>query len=164
MHESARRALSRVVEWVCDGGQSVIRSLRPVGAHSCCASCARGVYWSPAGSDRQCRGSLRARMLWPKNTLPIRRESDIPISFSIPCSHDISSELQHETAMSEVQARSAPRYKARRYIPKMTVHIMTEAATLLAAHVTRNANTNRATARGSMHTLVLRRVAVIGFS
>ena len=129
------------------------QSLRPI---------ARGVYgMMSAGSDRPCAG-LRARM-WRRNVSLIRRESDIPISFSIPCCHDISSELQHETAMSEAQACGAPRYVARRYIPKMTVQIMTEAANLLTPHFDRNANANRAAARGRI-TLVLRRVAVIGFS
>jgi hypothetical protein len=108
------------------------------------------------------------RVLWRTSCPLIRRESDIPVSLLIPCSHDISSGLQHEVATPEARARGGapfPRYVALRRIQTIAVHIMIDAANFRGAHGDDAGNTNANLAEASgKHTLALRRVAVIGFS
>jgi hypothetical protein len=102
-------------------------------------------------------------MLRRMNCSLIRRESDTPISFSIPCSNDISSGLQHEIATSQARACGAP--FPRRVACWCIQKIAVDAANFVAAHgdVARNTNANLTAAGGSKHTLVLRRAAVISF-
>jgi hypothetical protein len=86
-------------------------------------------------------------MLWRANRSLIRRESDI--------------------ATSDGRARGAfPRHVARHHIQKIAVHVMIDAANVLAPHGDPAPNTNAklATGRAFKRMLALRRVAVGSFS